>query len=161
MQQLMRLLREPLLGRGGLLVGFYAALSGPAPTPVNRIVVGLGVASWRPATEYRRRPPVTTVRTMVDNFVREEVYREALALGLRARRLCGYPASLQQRWSFLLRTTGLILWRLVRAKLDAFYDERAGVFRRPASLWCRFFFPGRMQRLKHHDGLLAALQFQR
>jgi hypothetical protein len=64
MKHLMRLLREPFfhfLVAGGLLFVFYSGVSGPAPAPVNSIVIEPArVAQLSASYEavWRRRPRI-------------------------------------------------------------------------------------------------------
>jgi len=86
---LMRLLREPLLhffAVGGLIFLLYANCGGRGETSPDVIAVSVAqidqlVAQFNAV--WRRPPTADELDTLIDGYVREEVYyREALALGL-------------------------------------------------------------------------------
>ena len=89
MKLLQRFLREPLLhflAIGGLIFVLYTVVSGPAPAPVNTIVIGPEhierLAKGFQAV-WRHPPSADELDGIIEDAVREEVYyREALALGL-------------------------------------------------------------------------------
>jgi hypothetical protein len=163
MQQLMRLLREPLfhfLVIGGLLFGLYAALSGPAPTPVNRIVVSPERVAQLAAgyeTVWRRPPSDDELRTMVDNFVREEVYyREALALGLE-RDDTVIRRRLQQKMEFFT-DNGADLIAPSAGELDAFYQANEQRFQEASRIAMVQIFFGQNATPESIAAALTALQ---
>ena len=84
-----RLLREPLfhfLAAGGAVFLLYRVLTGPAPEPIDAIVIGpQRIEQLQSGFEavWRRPPSTDELKGMIASFIREEVYyREALALGL-------------------------------------------------------------------------------
>ena len=89
MEVLRRLLREPLLhflAIGGLIFVLFTALAGPDPGPADAIVIGperIEQLAKGFQAVWRRPPTDDELLTLIDGFVREEIYyREALALGL-------------------------------------------------------------------------------
>jgi hypothetical protein len=163
MQHLTRLLREPLfhfLVIGGLLFGLYAAVSGPAPTPVNRIVVSPErVAQLAAGYEavWRRPPSEDELRTMVDNFVREEVYyREALALGLE-RDDTVIRRRLQQKMEFFA-DSGADLIEPEAGELKAYYQANEQRFKEAPRIALTQIFFGQNATPESIAAALAALQ---
>ena len=90
MSRLGRLVREPLvhfLVLGAGLFVLYALINpGAATQRTTRIEVGPDELAWITTTwsqQYRRPPSDTELRSLVDDYVHDEVlYREALAMGL-------------------------------------------------------------------------------
>jgi len=130
----LRLLREPLLHFlviGALLFALYTAVSGPPPTPVNRIVVSPERVEQLAAgyqAVWRHAPTDDELRALVDNYVREEVYyREALALGLD-RDDPVIRRRLQQKMEFLT-DTGTDKLQPVAGELEAWYAANAERFK--------------------------------
>ncbi len=89
MKHLARLLREPLLhflAIGGVIFRLFGAVAGPGPGPADIIVVGPERIEWLATgfqSVWQRQPSDDELRSLIDEFVREEIYyREALALGL-------------------------------------------------------------------------------
>ena len=163
MKYLMRLLREPLfhfLVIGGLLFGLYAAVSGPAPTPVNRIVVSPErVAQLAAGYEavWRRPPSDGELRTMVDNFVREEVYyREALALGLE-RDDTVIRRRLQQKMEFFT-DSGADLIEPEAGEIEAYYQANEQRFKEAPRIALTQIFFGQNATPETLAAALAALQ---
>jgi peptidyl-prolyl cis-trans isomerase C len=90
MSRLGRLVREPLvhfLVLGAGLFALYAVINpGAATQRTTRIEVGPDELAWITTTwsqQYRRPPSDAELRSLVDEYVHDEVlYREALAMGL-------------------------------------------------------------------------------
>ena len=90
MSRLRRLVREPLvhfLVLGAGLFVLYALINpGAAARRTTRIEVGPDELAWITTTwsqQYRRPPSDAELRSLVDDYVHDEVlYREALAMGL-------------------------------------------------------------------------------
>ena len=148
MNQLMRLLREPLfhfLIIGSLLFVLYSVLSGPAPAPVNTIVITpervTQLASGFEAV--RKRPPTDDeLHILVDSFVREEVYyREALALGLD-RDDTVIRRRLQQKMEFLT-DTGAELLEPQAGELEDYYQANVARFQEPPAIALTQVFLGK------------------
>jgi hypothetical protein len=139
MNQNMRLLREPLfhfLIIGSLLFALYRIVSGPAPTPVNSIVItpervtqlagGFEAVRKRPATD-------DELRALVDSFVREEVYyREALALGLE-RDDTIIRRRLRQKMEFIT-DNGAELLEPQAGELEDYYQANVESFQQPPEI---------------------------
>jgi hypothetical protein len=163
MKQIMRLLREPLfhfLVIGGLLFVLYTAISGPAPAPVNSIVIGPErVAQLAAGYEavWRRPPSDDELRALVDNFVREEVYyREALALGLE-RDDTIIRRRLQQKMEFLT-DSGADLIEPEAGELEAYYSANEQRFQDLPRIALTQIFLGENPRPERIDAALTALQ---
>ncbi len=114
MKFVQRLLREPLLQflvLGGLIFALYAAVSEPAPPPINVISIGPArIAQLSKAYEaaWRHPPTAEELEGILENEVRDEVYyREALALGLD--------------------TNDMIVRRRLRQKMEFLSDSGAGL----------------------------------
>lgn len=163
MKQWTRLLREPLfhfLIIGGLLFGLYAAVSGPAPSQVNRIVVSPErVAQLAAGYEavWRRTPNDDELRSMVDGFVHEEVYyREALALGLE-RDDTIIRRRLQQKMEFFT-DSGADLIEPNAGELEAYYQANEQRFQEePRVAMVQIFF-GQNATPEYITAAVAALQ---
>ena len=139
MNQIMRLLREPLfhfLIIGSLLFAFYRIVSGPVPTPVNSIVItpervtqlagGFEAVRKRPAND-------DELRALVDSFVREEVYyREALALGLE-RDDTIIRRRLRQKMEFIT-DSGAELLEPQPGELEDYFQANVARFQQPPEI---------------------------
>ena len=163
MKHLMRLLREPLfhfLVAGGLLFVLYSGASGPAPAPVNSIVIAPARVAQLSAgyqAVWRRSPSNDELRTMVDNFVREEVYyREALALGLD-RDDTIIRRRLQQKMEFLT-DSGADLIEPEAGELEAYYVANEQRFEDAPSIALTHIFFGQNATPEYIAAALAALQ---
>lgn len=163
MNQHMRLLREPLfhfLIIGSLLFVLFSIVSGPAPAPVNTIVITpervTQLASGFEAV--RKRPPTDDeLRFLVDSFVREEVYyREALALGLE-RDDTVIRRRLRQKMEFLT-DTGAELFEPQAGELEAYYQANVARFQEPPALALTQVFLGQRPAPDRIAEALAALR---
>ncbi len=159
----MRLLREPLfhfLVIGSLLFVLFSIVSGPAPAPVNTIVVTpervTQLASGFEAV--RMRPPTDDeLRVLVDSFVREEVYyREALALGLE-RDDTVIRRRLQQKMEFLT-DTGAELLEPQAGELEEYYRTNVARFQEPPTIALTQVFLGKRPSPDQIAEALAALR---
>lgn len=110
-----RLLLEPLLHFaviGGLIFVLYSSLAGPGPAPINVITIGperIAQLNQGFQAVWRRAPTEDETRSMIGDYVREEVYyREALALGLD-RDDTVIRRRLQQKMEFLTDTGADVL----------------------------------------------------
>ena len=139
MNKHMRLLREPFLHFliiGSLLFVLFRVVSGPAPVPVNTIVITpervTQLASGFEAV--RKRPPTDDeLHILVDSFVREEVYyREALALGLE-RDDTVIRRRLQQKMEFLT-DAGAELLQPQAGELEDYYQANVARFQEPPAI---------------------------
>ena len=163
MKQLLRLLLEPLfhfLIFGGLLFALYTAVSGPAPTPVNSIVVTPERVTQLGSSfeAVRRRPPTDQeLRALVDSFVREEVYyREALALGMD-RDDTIIRRRLQQKMEFLT-DTGAGLIEPQAGELEAYYQANVERFQDAPAIALTQVFLGQNPAPERIDAALASLK---
>jgi hypothetical protein len=163
MKQLMRLLREPLfhfLIIGSLLFVLYSAISGPAPAPVHEIVVTPERVTQLVAgfEKMMRRPPNNQeLRTIIDSFIREEVYyREALALGLE-RDDTIIRRRLQQKMEFFT-DTGADLIQAEEGALEAYYQLNLERFQDPATIALAQVYLGQNATQEHVETVLASLQ---
>ncbi len=163
MNQFMRLLREPLfhfLIIGSLLFVLYSIVSGPAPAPVNTIVITpervTQLASRFEAV--RKRPPMDAeLRVLVDSFVREEVYyREALALGLE-RDDTIIRRRLQQKMEFLT-DTGAELFEPQSGELEEYYQANVEKFQEAPEIALTQVFLGQSATPDRIAEALAALR---
>jgi hypothetical protein len=163
MNQHMRLLREPLfhfLIIGSLLFVLFSIVSGPAPAPVNTIVITpervTQLASGFEAV--RKRPPTDDeLRILVDSFVREEVYyREALELGLE-RDDTVIRRRLQQKMEFLT-DTGAELLEPQAGELEEYYRANVARFQEPPALALTQVFLGQRPAPDRIAEALAALR---
>jgi len=148
MNQHMRLLREPLfhfLIIGSLLFVLFSMVSGPAPAPVNTIVITPERVTQLAAgfEAVRKRPPTDDeLRVLVDSFVREEVYyREALALGLE-RDDTIIRRRLQQKMEFLT-DTGAELIEPKAGELEEYYQANVVRFQQPPAIALTQVFLGK------------------
>jgi hypothetical protein len=163
MNQFMRLLREPLfhfLIIGSLLFVLYSIVSGPAPAPVNTIVITpervTQLASSYEAVR-KRSPTDAELRVLVDNFVREEVYyREALALGLE-RDDTIIRRRLQQKMEFMT-DTGAELFEPQAGELEEYYQANIANFREPPEIALTQVFLGQKPDPDRIAEALAALR---
>lgn len=158
-----RLLREPLvhfLAIGGLLFALYAAVSGPAPAPRNRIVVEPErIAQLAGSFEaVRKRPPTNDeLVALVESFIREEVYyREALALGLD-RDDTIIRRRLQQKLEFLT-DSGADLIEPGEGDLEAYFAANARTYQVPPSIAFEQVFLGPTPAPEQVTATLAALR---
>jgi len=163
---LKRLLREPLvhfLAVGALLFVIYAGVSGPAPEPVNAIVVNPGQVERLAAGFQRvwRRPPTDDeLRALVDDFVREEVYyREALALGLD-RDDAVIRRRLRQKMEFLT-DSGADLIEARPDALEAYLAAHEEDYRVPPRLALEQIYLGEAPPKERVESVLQALQTER
>ncbi len=135
MKLLLRLLREPLLhflAIGGLIFLLFAAVAGPSPEPADTIVVGPArierLAKGFQAV-WRRPPTDDELRTIIDDFVREEIYyRKALTLGLD-RNDAVIRRRLRQKMEFLT-DTGADILEPAAGELEAYLAANEKTFRR-------------------------------
>ncbi len=134
MQHLARLLREPLLhflAIGGLIFLLFVAVSGPSPGPTDTIVVGperIEQLATGFKSVWRRPPTEDELRSMIDDFVREEIYyREALALGLD-RNDTVVRRRLRQKMEFLT-DAGADLLEPAAGELEAYFLANEQTFR--------------------------------
>jgi len=159
----MRLLREPLfhfLIIGSLLFALFSIVSGPAPAPVNTIVVTpervTQLASGFEAVR-KRSPTDDELRLLVDSFVREEVYyREALALGLE-RDDTVIRRRLQQKLEFLT-DTGAELLEPQAGELEEYYHANVARFQEPPAIALTQVFLGQKPAPDRIAEALAALR---
>jgi len=163
MKYLGRLLREPLLHFfvfGGLIFLLYAAVSGPAPEPVDTIVI-TPERIQQLATGFQgvwQRPPsAVELRALVEDFIREEIYyREALALGLD-RNDTVIRRRLRQKMEFLT-DTGTDLFEPAAGELEAYLAANAQTFRREPRLAFEQVFLGEDPTPGRIEASLDALQ---
>ena len=162
MKQIARLLREPLFHFfiiGGLLFALYAAVSGPSPAPVNRIVVAPERVTQLSAGHeavWRRPPTDDELRALIDNFVREEVYsREALALGLD-RDDAIIRRRLQQKMEFLT-DSGADLIEPSAGELEAYYAANQEGLQDPPRMALEQVFLGQQPTQERVASVLDAL----
>jgi hypothetical protein len=163
MNQLMRLLREPLfhfLIIGSVLFVLFSVVSGPAPPPVNSIVITPErVTQLASGFEFvRKRPPTDDeLRLLVDSFVREEVYyREALALGLERDDVV-IRRRLQQKMEFLTDTGAELLEPQV-GELEEYYQANIARFQQPPAVALAQVFLGQRPAPDRIAEALAALR---
>jgi hypothetical protein len=163
MNQNMRLLREPLfhfLIIGSLLFALYRIVSGPAPTPVNSIVITPErVTQLAAGFEAVRKRPATDdeLRALVDSFVREEVYyREALALGLE-RDDTIIRRRLRQKMEFIT-DSGAELLEPQAGELEDYYQANVASFQQPPEIALTQVFLGQNPAPDRIAGALAALR---
>lgn len=158
-----RLLREPLvhfLVIGALLFALYAAVSGPAPAPRNRIVVEPAridqLANSFEAV--RQRPPTNDeLVALVESFIREEVYyREALALGLDSNDTI-IRRRLQQKLEFLT-DSGADLIEPGEGDLEAYFEANARTYQNPPGVAFEQVFLGEAPAPERVSATLTALQ---
>jgi hypothetical protein len=163
MNQHMRLLREPLfhfLIIGSLLFVLFSIVSGPAPAPINTILISpervTQLASGFEAV--RKRPPTDDeLRVLVDSFVREEVYyREALALGLE-RDDTVIRRRLQQKMEFLT-DDGAALLETQPGDLEEYYQANFSKFQVPPEIALTQVFLGQKPAPDDIAKALATLQ---
>jgi len=163
MKYLVRLLREPLLHFfvfGGLIFLLYTAVSGPAPEPVDWVVI-TPERIEQLAAGYQavwQRPPIgDELRALIDDFVREEIYyREALALGLD-RNDTVIRRRLRQKMEFLT-DTGADLFEPAAGELEAYLAANEQTFRRKQSLAFEQIFLGENPTAERIEASLGALQ---
>ena len=163
MKSPVRLLREPLLhffAIGGLIFLLFVAVSGPAPEPLDTIVItperieqlvtGFQGVWRRPPTEAERR-------ALIAEFVREEIYyREALALGLD-RNDTVVRRRLYQKMEFLT-DSGADLLEPGPGELEAFLADHEQTFRREPRLALEQVFLGENPSPERIEAALAALR---
>jgi hypothetical protein len=159
----MRLLREPLfhfLIIGSLLFVLYSAVSGPAPAPINTILITpervTQLASGFEAV--RKRPPTDDeLQVLVDSFIRQEVYyREALALGLE-RDDTVIRRRLQQKMEFLT-DTGAELIEPQSGELEKYYEANIAKFEESPAIALTQVFLGQQPSDDRISETLAALR---
>jgi hypothetical protein len=163
MKDLVRLLREPLLhffAFGGLIFLFYTAVSGPAPEPVDTIVIA-PERIQQLATGFQgvwQRPPSSDeLRALVDDFVREEIYyREALALGLD-RNDTVIRRRLRQKMEFLT-DTGADLFEPSTEELEVYLAANEQTYRREPRLAFEQVFLGEAPAPARIEASLDAFQ---
>lgn len=163
MKKLMRLLREPLfhfLVIGGLLFGLYMAVSGPTPTPANKIVIGPDrIAQLAAGYEavWQRPPNNDELRGLLDGFVREEVfYREALALGLDVDDAI-IRRRLQQKMEFLT-DSGADLIEPAEGELEAYFNANKDKYKDAPQIAFQQIFLGESPTLERQTEILTALK---
>ena len=163
MKVLMRLLREPLfqfLIIGGLLFALYAAVSGPAPTPTNQIVIEPErVAQLAAGYEavWRRRPDDNELNALVESFVREEIYyREALSLGLEQDDTI-IRRRLQQKMEFLT-DSGAEFLEPAPSELETYYATNEQRFQDAPSIAFEQIFLGQSAAPERVAAALTALR---
>ncbi len=163
MKLLLRLLREPLLhflAIGGLIFVLFAAMSEPGPEPTDTIVVGperIERLARGFQAVWRRPPTDDELRTMIDDFVREEIYyREALALGLD-RNDTVVRRRLRQKMEFLTDTGAQIL-EPAAGELEAYFAANEQAFRRGPRLAFEQIFLGQNPGPESVKRSLGALQ---
>jgi hypothetical protein len=163
MKFLTRLVREPVvhfLVIGGLVFALYAAVSGPAPEPAEKIVVGPDrIAQLAKSFEavWRRAPNDSELAAVVDDFVRQEIYyREALTLGLD-RDDTVIRRRLRQKMEFL-SDTGAELLEPTEAELEAYFRDNEEVFRRQPRLTFEQIYLGETPAAGEAERLLAELR---
>jgi hypothetical protein len=158
-----RFLREPLLHFfvfGGLIFMLFVAVSGPDPEPLDTIVItperieqlttGFQRVWQRPPSEAERR-------TLIDGFVREEIYyREALALGLD-RNDTVVRRRLYQKMEFMT-DSGADLLEPRPGELEAFLAGHEQTFRREPRLAFEQIFLGENPAPERIEAALAALR---
>jgi len=134
MKYVTRLLREPLLhffAIGGLIFLLYTMKAGPNPEPADTIVVESDRIEQLAngfQSVWRRPPSDDELRTMIDEFIREEIYyREALALGLD-RNDTVIRQRLRQKMEFLT-DTGADLLSPSAGELEAYLAANEKIFR--------------------------------
>ncbi len=163
MKPIARLLREPLLhffAFGGLIFLLYTAVSGPSPEPAEVIVVGpeqIEQLTKGYQAVWRRPPTDDEVSTLIDDFVREEIYyREALALGLDSNDTV-IRGRLRQKMEFLT-DTGADLLVPVAGDLETHLAAHQQTFRRAPRLAFEQVFVGNHPALERINAALIALQ---
>ena len=163
MKLLQRLLREPLLhfvALGGLIFVLYTAVSGPAPAPVNTIIIGperIEQLAKGFQAAWRHPPSADELNGIIDDAVREEVYyREALALGLD-RNDTIVRRRLRQKMEFLTDSGAEIL-EPVAGELEAHLLANEKTFRRSPRLAFEQIFLGQNPVLERSRQVLSALQ---
>ena len=163
MKLLQRLLREPLLhflAIGGLIFVLYTAVSGPAPAPVNTIIIGperIEQLAKGFQAVWRHPPSADELNGIIDDAVREEVYyREALALGLD-RNDTIVRRRLRQKMEFLTDSGAEIL-EPVAGELEAHLLANEKTFRRSPRLAFEQIFLGQNPSLESARQVLSALQ---
>jgi len=162
MNQIMRLLREPLfhfLVIGGLLFALYIAVSGPPPAPANKIIIGPErIAQLAAGYEavWQRPPSDGELRGLLDGFVREEVfYREALALGLE-RDDAIIRRRLQQKMEFLT-DSGADLIEPAAGELEAYYESNKDKYQDVPQISFQQIFLGESPTAERQTEILTAL----
>ena len=163
MNRLVRLLREPLLHFlliGCLIFLLYVAVSDSRPEPVDTIVVEPErveqlAAGFRRV--WRRPPSDDELRTLIDDFVREEIYyREALTLGLD-RNDTVVRRRLRQKMEFLT-DTGVDLLKPGPGELEAYLAANKQTYQRGPRLALEQIFLGENPTPEHIEAALAALR---
>ena len=134
MNQLMRLLREPLfhfVAIGGLLFVLYAAVDDRRDAPANVIIITperIDQLSGRFSSVWQRMPSDDELDALIEEEVRAEVYyREALALGLD-RNDAIVRLRMRQKMEFLM-DTGAYLQEPAEGELEAYFIANAGYYR--------------------------------
>ena len=163
MTLLQRLLREPLLhflAIGGLIFVFYTAVSGPALTPVNAIVIGperIEQLAKGFQAVWRHPPSADELNGIIDDAVREEVYyREALALGLD-RNDTIVRRRLRQKMEFLSDSGAEILVPAA-GEIEAHLVANEKTFQRSPRLAFEQIFLGQIPDPESARRVLSALQ---
>jgi hypothetical protein len=158
-----RLVREPLLHFavfGGLIFLLYAAVAVPRPEPTDAIVIGperIEQLKSRYRSVWRRPPTDDELRTMIDNFVREEIYyREALALGLD-RNDTVIRQRLRQKMEFLT-DTGADLLVPTKGELEAYLRANEKSFRNEPRIAFEHIYLGEKPSAETIERSLNALQ---
>jgi len=159
----LRLLREPLFhfaAIGGLLFALYAAVAGPRTAQGNRIVVDsrrVEQLTTNYTAAWGQPPDADELRTLVDNYVREEIYyREALALGLD-RDDASIRQRLRQKMEFLT-DSGADLIEPSASELADYYNANAARFRDQSRIALEQVFLGENPSPQHVAQTLALLR---
>jgi hypothetical protein len=163
MKLVARLLREPLLhflAIGGLIFVLFAAQSEPGPEPADTIVVGPDrIAQLAKGFQavWRRPPTDDELRSIIDDFVREEIYyREALTLGLD-RNDAVVRRRLRQKMEFLT-DSGAELLEPTAGELEAYLLASEQTFRRGPRLAFEQIYLGETSAPESIRLSLSALQ---
>ena len=163
MKQMQRLLREPLLHflvLGSLIFLLFAVVSGPAPLPVDTIVIGperIEQLSKSYQAAWRRPPSADELSAIIDDAVREEVYyREALTLGLDTNDTI-VRRRLRQKMEFLL-DSGAELLAPVAGELEDHLLANEATFRLDSRLAFEQIYLGRDPDQQSTERLLSELQ---
>lgn len=163
MKLLQRFLREPLLhflAIGGLIFVLYTVVSGPAPAPVNTIVIGPEhierLAKGFQAV-WRHPPSADELDGIIEDAVREEVYyREALALGLDKNDTI-VRRRLRQKMEFLA-DTGASLLKPAAGELEDYFAANKQTYRSVPKLAFEQIYLGEQAPAQSATQLLASLK---
>jgi len=158
-----RLLREPLLHFlviGAAIFALSTALTGSgAPEPATIVVTEGRVAQLVEAYRrtWQRLPTVEELRSLVEDFVREEVYyREAVLLGLD-RDDTIVRRRMRQKMEFLATLQAEGAAPPSESELADFLAEHPGLFREPAEIAFRQVFVSSEARGEEAEAVALAL----